>query len=71
MADEIKNQNVIQVWKTEDGWHGRIGPVALGLQTGPHETPIGALAALFREAASGGWIFDPTWQPNDVTGHAS
>ena len=37
------------------------------METGPHESAAGAMAALFREMVEGGWVFDPSWQPADQT----
>ena len=48
----------------EPGWYSRIGPAGLGIQTGPHETAAGALAACFRELVQGAWIFDPSFTPS-------
>lgn len=66
VADEIKNNNVAQVWFDEKTqlWTARLGPEGRGI-TAQGLRPLDAFAALQLQAHYGGWIFDPSWKPVD------
>ena len=70
MADEIENQNVIQIYRSPaDGlWRAHIGPDdGRGVeQLGG--TPCQALGRLIQKIHGGQYAFDPSWYPLLETG---
>jgi hypothetical protein len=63
MADEIKDANVVRLWRdpASGKWCGLLGPDdGRGLLTSKHISPFVVLATLAHHSRMRGWPFDPT-----------
>lgn len=71
MADEVRNANVVRVFRDGARWCALIGP---DLQSGLawfSDTPETALVGLSLMLALGGWHFDETWREGKTGFHSA